>query len=217
VLDEPGHEKKRKKAMLKIYGHPASTCTRKVLMTLAETNTPNEFVVVDFAKGEHKMDANLARQPFGRVPALDDDGFQMFESRAMSRYVNDRANGKLLPADPKARATVEQWISVETSEFSGQVMKFIYQYVFGRAQEPGVLEAASKAVDQVCTIMDKQLAKTPYLAGADFTLADICFMPYFEYAMNTPAKEVFEKHAPVMEWWKKVSSLATWAKATGKA
>ena len=41
--------------MLKIFGHPMSTCTRKVLMTLAENTTPHELVVVDFAKGEHKL------------------------------------------------------------------------------------------------------------------------------------------------------------------
>jgi glutathione S-transferase len=203
--------------MLKIFGHPGSTCTRKVLMTLAETNTPHEFTVVDFAKGEHKMEPNVARQPFGRVPALDDDGFQMFESRAMSRYLNDRATGKLVPADAKARAKMEQWISVETSEFSPQAMKFVYQYVFHRQQDPAVLEAAGKALDHVCTVMDKQLSSTPYLAGAEFTLADVCFMPYLEYVMNTPAKEIVEKHAPVMAWWKKISARPTWAKATGKA
>ena len=49
--------------MLKIFGHPASTCTRKVLMTLAETNTPFEMNVVDFAKNEHKAEAHLRRQP----------------------------------------------------------------------------------------------------------------------------------------------------------
>jgi glutathione S-transferase len=203
--------------MLKIYGHPASTCTRKVLMTLAETGTPNEFVVVDFAKGEHKMDANVARQPFGRVPALDDDGFQMFESRAMSRYLNERAHGKLVPADAQGRAKMEQWISVETSEFSGNAMKFIYQYVFGRPQEPAVLEAAGKALDHVLAVMDKQLAATPYLAGAEFSLADVCFMPYLEYLMPTPAKEIVAKHAPTMAWWSKVSARPTWAKVTGKA
>ncbi|MEO6602550.1 MAG: glutathione S-transferase N-terminal domain-containing protein, partial [Polyangiaceae bacterium] len=71
---------------MKIYGHPASTCTRKVLMTLNETNTPYELLLVDFAKGEHKQPAHLAHQPFGQVPALDDEGFEMYESRAMSRY-----------------------------------------------------------------------------------------------------------------------------------
>ena len=65
--------------------------------------------------------------------------------------------------------------------------------------------------------MEKQLAETPFLAGEEFTLADICFMPYFEYAMGTPAKEIFAKYPHVMAWWNKVSERPTWRKATGKA
>src|SRR5690242_1347893 len=104
--------------MIKIHGHPMSTCTRKVLMTLAETSTPHEFSLVDFAKGEHKQEAHLRRQPFGRIPALEDDGFELFESRAICRYLNQKAAGTLVPSDAKAHAKMEQWISVETSELT---------------------------------------------------------------------------------------------------
>jgi glutathione S-transferase len=72
-------------------------------MTLAETNTPFEVTVVDFSKGDHKQEPHLRRQPFGRVPSLDDDGFEMFESRAMARYLNERAGGKLAPSGGQAR------------------------------------------------------------------------------------------------------------------
>jgi glutathione S-transferase len=203
--------------MIKIYGNPMSTCTRKVLMTLAETDTPFEMNVVDFTKGEHKQEAHLRRQPFGRIPALEDDGFEMFESRAMARYINDKASGKLIPGDAKGRAKMEQWISIETSEFSGNAMKFIYEYMFKRAQEPAVLEAAGKALDTTCAVMDRQLAKTPFLAGSDLTIADIGYMPYLEYAMATPAKDIFAKYPHLMAWWNKLSERPSWRKATGKA
>jgi glutathione S-transferase len=203
--------------MIQIYGNPMSTCTRKVLMTLAETNTPFEMHVVDFTKGEHKQEPHVRRQPFGRIPALEDDGFELFESRAMARYINDKAGGKLVPADGKGRAKMEQWISVETSEFSGNAMKFVAEYVFKRPQEPGVIEAAGKALDLTCSVMERQLAKTPFLAGADLTIADIGFMPYIEYAMATPAKDIFAKYPHVMAWWNKLSERPTWRKATGKA
>jgi glutathione S-transferase len=203
--------------MLKIYGNPRSTCTRKVLMTLAELGLPHEFSVVDLGKGEHKQAAHVQHQPFGRVPALDDDGFEMFESRAMCRYLNEKASGKLIPSDLKARGKMEQWISVETSEFSSAVMKLIYHYVFQRPQEPAVLEAATKALGTACGVMDAQLAKSPYLAGSDFSLADICFMPYVEYAMATPAKEIFAKYPHFMAWWSKIGARPTWQKVIGAA
>lgn len=203
--------------MLKIYGNPMSTCTRKVLMTVAETNTPSELVSIDFAKGELKKEPHLSRQPFGRVPAIDDDGFQMFESRAICRYLNERASGKLVPSDAKGRARMEQWISIETSEFTPNAMKYVYQYIFNRPQEPAVLEAAGKALAATCAVMEKQLTEAPFFAGKEFSLADICFMPYFEYAMGSPAKEIFAKYPHVMTWWNKVSERPTWRKATGKA
>jgi glutathione S-transferase len=202
--------------MLTVYGHPMSTCTRKVLMTLAETNTPYTMSVVEFATGEHKKEPHLRRQPFGRIPALDDDGFELFESRAMCRYIADKA-GKLLPRDAKGRAKMEQWISVETSEFSAHAMKYIYEHVFKRPQEAAVLEAAAKALDLTCTVLDTQLAKAPFLAGAELSVGDICYMPYIDYAITTPAKEIFAKHRHFMAWWSKISERPTWQKAVGRA
>lgn len=200
--------------MIKLHGHPVSTCTRKVLMTLAETQTPFALELVDFAKAEHKKEPHLARQPFGRIPAIDDDGFQLFESRAIIRYVNEKAKGALVPADAQARARVEQWISVETSEFSPHAMKFIYEHVFKRPQEPAVLEAATKALTTTLGVMDARLAKSPYLAGETFTLADVCYMPYLGYLMGTPAKSLIEPHKNVVAWWNKISERPTWRTAT---
>lgn len=202
--------------MIKLYGHPASTCTRKVLATLAETGTPYEMVVVDFATGEHKKEPHLSRQPFGKVPALDDDGFQMYESRAMCRYLNAKAGGKLVPSDARGLALMEQWISFETSYFTSPVMKFVYQHIFGRAQEPAVLEQASAELDHVLKLMDARLGQSAYLAGDAFTLADICFLPYIEYAMATPLKEKFSGFSNVMTWWNRCSERPSWRKATGK-
>jgi glutathione S-transferase len=203
--------------MIKIFGHPGSTCTRKVLMTLAETKTPYELLLVDFAKGEHKQAAHLSRQPFGQIPAIDDDGFSFYESRAICRYINEKVGGNLVPGDIKGRALMEQWISVETSNFTPHAMKFIYHDVFKRPQEPAVLEAAGKGLETALGVMDARLAVSPTLAGPQLSLADVCFMPYFEYAMNTSAKPIFAKYPHVSAWWNRVSERPTWKKATGRA
>src|SRR4051795_9201851 len=81
---------------MKVYGHPISTCTRKVLATLAEKGAAFEFVVVDLFKGEHKAAEHLARQPFGQVPVLEHDDFRMYESRAIIRYLDEVLPGKKL-------------------------------------------------------------------------------------------------------------------------
>jgi len=203
--------------MIKIFGHPASTCTRKVLMTLAETKTPFELTLVDFAKGEHKQQPHLSRQPFGQIPAIDDDGFSFYESRAICRYINEKVGGSLVPGDIKGRALMEEWISVETSNFTPHAMKFIYHHVFQRPQEPAVLEAAGKGLETALGVLENGLTKSPFLAGAQFSLGDVCFMPYVEYAMMTPVKATFAKYPHVSAWWTKVSERPAWQKAIGKA
>jgi glutathione S-transferase len=203
--------------MIKIFGNPASTCTRKVLMTLAETNTPFELTTIDFAKAEHKQQPHLSRQPFGQIPAIDDDGFSFYESRAICRYINEKAGGKLAPSGLEGRALMEQWISIETANFAPHAMKFIAHDVFNHPQEPAVLEAAGKGVEAALTVMDVTLAKTPFLAGTDFGLADVVFMPYLEYGMATPVKEMLAKYPHANAWWNKVSERPTWHKTVGRA
>ena len=110
---------------MKIYGDPLSTNTRKVLTTLAELDTPYELDHVDFARGQHRHEAHLLRQPFGQMPALDDDGFVLYEAQAMCRYLVARAGGSLMPTDLRGRARVDQWMSIESANFSCHVMKFV--------------------------------------------------------------------------------------------
>jgi glutathione S-transferase len=186
-------------------------------MTLAETNTPHEFTLVDFAKGEHKAEPHMSRQPFGQVPSLEDGDFKLYESRAMCRYINDKAKGSLIPSDLRDCARMEQWISVETSNFTGPVMKPVFHHIFRREQPAEVLKTAAAQLDAALGIMDKQLATSPFIAGSSFTLADVCFMPYIEYGMATPAKDQFAKHAHVMAWWNKISERPTWKKVAGRA
>ena len=200
---------------MKLYGHPYSTCTRKVLLTLAETNTPYELTVVDFAKGEHKQEPHLSRQPFGQVPAIDDDGFKLFESRAIARYINQKARGPLVPTDLQEFARMEQWISIETSDFSGPAMKFIFQHAFHRPQTDEVLLAAGKSLDVALDVMNSRLSVAQYFAGDQFSLADICFMPYVGYLMSSPLKERIARHTRVEAWWSKVSDRPSWKKIAG--
>lgn len=71
--------------VLKLYGSAMSTS--RVLMTILEKELPYEYVFVDISKGEHKSEDFKKLQPFVKVPVLDDDGFIIFESRAICKYL----------------------------------------------------------------------------------------------------------------------------------
>jgi glutathione S-transferase len=206
---------------MKIYGNPMSTCTRKVLTTLAEKQAKFDFVNVDLGTGGHKKPEYLVHQPFGQVPALEDGDFKLYESRAMIRYIDEVVSGHpLTPKEPKGRAMMEQWISVETSNFTPHAMTYIYQYFFapmrGQQTDLAKVEEAKPKLEKCLDVMDKCLAKGPHFTGDQFTLADICFMPYFEYAMGTPAKDVIGARSNVAAWWKRVSERASWKTASAK-
>jgi glutathione S-transferase len=64
--------------VLKLVGHFLSTCSNRVKIVLEEKGLEYEFERIDLAKGEHKTESYLEKQPFGRVPYLDDDGFIVY-------------------------------------------------------------------------------------------------------------------------------------------
>jgi glutathione S-transferase len=200
--------------MIQLYGSPFSTCTRKVLTALLETKTPYQLNVIDFTKREHKQEPHLSRQPFGQVPAIDDEGFQLFESRAICRYISAKANDQLVPVTLRERALMDQWSSVEQSNFSPHAMKFVYHYAFNRAQEPAVLEAAEAALDKAFSALSKPLAAQAFLTGDKFSIADIGYMPYLEHLSNMPIKAKLEQFPHVGAWWGRLRERESWRQVT---
>jgi glutathione S-transferase len=202
--------------MLKIFGHPASTYTRKVLCTLHEIDQPFDLQVIDLLGGEQNRSAHLARQPFGRVPTIDDDGFALYESRAIMRYLNDRYGGRLVPSDLRARATMDQWMDVEYAYFAGAALTPILQHVFGFEQDAAALESAQGTVERTLDLLDARLAAEPYLAGEQFSLADIVYLPDLAYLMATPLQPAVSSRRNVAAWWARCAERPSWRKATGR-
>ena len=208
---------------MKLYGHPMSTCTRKAMTVLAERNESYDFVLVDLMKGEHKQPDHLARQPFGVVPVLDDNGFQLFESRAICRYLDEVCSGgtKLTPSNAKDRALMEQWISVEHSYFTPAAMKVITETMFkpmlyGQAPDEGNLKAGRDATTKAAVILDNHLGNKDFLVGSKFTIADICYLPYIEYLFAGKQGDLITDHKNLASWWNRCSERASWQVASGK-
>lgn len=208
---------------MKVYGHPMSTCTRKVLMTLAEKGARADLQMVDIMKGEGHSPEHLARQPFGQVPVFeDDDGWQLYESRAICRYLDAKLPGPaLLPADPRQRALAEQWISIEASNFSPAAMKIVWNLFFnkffGKEPDMAAVEDGRKGVKKAVAVMDKQLTGRNFLVGDGLTLADICFMPYIEYLAAAGEIGLIHESEKVAAWWRRLSDRSTWQHVIGKA
>lgn len=205
---------------MKIYGHPMSTCTRKVLTTLAEKGHEAQFVMVDLMKGEQKSPQHMQKQPFGVVPCLEDDGFTMYESRAIIRYLDAKLTGpKLTPGDTASLGRMEQWLSVEQSYFSPSCMAIVMELVFkGMSGQKPDMDKVNKGRDgsaRALDVVDRALMAQAYLAGDTFSLADISWMPYLQYLSATPHGTLITERPHVKSWWQRISTRPSWKKVNG--
>ncbi|RKG80973.1 glutathione S-transferase family protein [Corallococcus terminator] len=202
---------------MKVYGNLMSTCSRKVMTVLAEKNREVDFINIELMKGEQKTPEHIARQPFGVVPVLEtDDGFQMYESRAIIRYLDRTLPGtSLTPTDPKAYALMEQFMSVESSYFSPAAMKVVMERFRGTNDEANIAKGR-EGMKKPLEVIDAVLAKQPFLAGNDFTLAEVTWAPYVDYVIAVGEQAVLAEYKNVMSWWERVASRPSFKKATGR-
>lgn len=207
---------------MKVYGHPGSTCTRKVLTALAEKGQKAEFVTVDIMKGQGRTPEHLARQPWGQVPVFEeDDGWQLIESRAIIRHIDATLPGTALtPSDARERAKMDEWISVEQSNFTPNVMKILGQLLFAkwRGEEPqmSIVEDGRAGVRKAVAVLEKRLEGREYLAGGQFSLAEISFMPYIEYLFMCGEGALISEQPNTAAWWNRISERPSWQAVRGK-
>lgn len=198
---------------MKIYGSLGSTCTRRVLTVFAEKGANYELVPIDLSKGEHKQPAHYQRQPFGVIPVLeDDDGFRLYESRAIMRYLDLRLPGiELTPKNMQQHGLMAQWISVEASYFSSPSLRILKQLLWSNQPDNTVVAEAQKEVQRVLAVLEPVLKSNPYLAGETFSLADITYMPYFDYLLKVKAIDL-NTYPAVQTWWERISQRPSWVK-----
>ncbi|KAJ6592411.1 thioredoxin-like protein [Mycena capillaripes] len=170
-------------AIIKVYGAEASPATRRVATVLHELRVPIKLIKVDMGGGEHKSSAFMKKQPFGQIPYIDDNGFILYESRAICRYMAAKhpASG-LIPAEPKANALFEQAAAVEFTHFElsasilgGEMWKLKFLEM---APDQALMDTQLEILDKEFDAYDAILAKQRYVAGDKVTGADLFYLPF---------------------------------------
>ncbi|KAF8204442.1 glutathione S-transferase [Mycena galopus ATCC 62051] len=201
-------------AILKLYGDGSATCTRRVATILYEAREPFELIEIDRSKGEHKTPSYLEKQPFGRIPYMDDDGFFLFETRAICRYIAAKhPECKLIPTDPKQNALFEQAASIELCNFefnAGRAVAEARKPRKGLKTDPAVVAAAIVDLDKVLEGYDAMLAKQKYLAGDEVTLADLFHLPHAPVLETDAKSDVMTRKPHVARWYKDLLSRPSW-------
>jgi len=199
-----------------LYASPFSTCSRKIICLLYEKQVDYTFKHIDLGKNEQKSEEYLRIQPFGKVPAwVEDDGFQVIESRAILKYLDAKYDGvKLVPSDLRHFAAMEQWISVEHSYFTPAAMAIIYQRVFfpmrGIPCDEQKVEEARTTLAPILDTLESAVSNSHYLVGSSFTLADLVYLPYLEYLKAAGSFDLVEARPALFAWWERCSSRPSW-------
>ncbi|KAJ7144223.1 glutathione S-transferase [Mycena epipterygia] len=202
--------------VLKLYGPTfIAGGTAVVAMALAEKQIPFELVFVDMFVGEHKGAAHCAKQPFGQVPVIDDEGFILFESRAICRYLEEKyptQGTRLVPTELKAKAWFEQAASIEFSNFEpyarGAYLQAIVQPMLDQPIDQAVLAKALADLSERLDVYEAILGK--FLAGDEFTLADLFHMAFAGPLVAGGYDLMTTKGPNVARWWKDITRRPSW-------
>ena len=200
---------------------PITTCSRRVLVVLHELGMRHgvdyELRTVPLAKGAHKTPEHVERQPFGKVPVWQEGDWLLFESRAICAHLvaTYGAESQTLLPSGRARATMEQWISVEHSELYGPLMKVYFEKVLkpmkglGQTDDAAVADSR-KALATPLGVLDAHLASGPYLGGGAVTLADLGYLPYLTALCDAGSGDLIAVRPALAAWWARISSRASW-------
>ncbi|PZN94573.1 MAG: glutathione S-transferase [Alphaproteobacteria bacterium] len=143
----------------------------KVSVALEEMGLAYDVHRVDLAAGEQKLPAFLKLSPNGRVPALVDDGFAIFESGAILVYLAEKT-GLLIPQDVQGRSRVLQWLMFQMSGIGPMMGQANVFYRYFPEKIPAAIARFQGEGRRLFTVLDRQLADSEYLAG-DYSIADI--------------------------------------------
>ena len=191
------------------YGMAGSPNVRGAMLGLAEKGVEYELV---FVAPPFKDPDHLARNPFGRAPVLEHDGFMLYETQAILRYVDRAFPGPALqPTNSHCAARMDQVLGIVDcylfETWSGKIAfeRLVAPTYYKRDSDLAVIEKAIPLA-RSCAEALETLISGPYLAGKSYSLADIRLLPHFAWFPMTPeGQEILKGKQKLSEWFSRVS------------
>jgi glutathione S-transferase len=199
--------------MMKLYGFPPSPNTWKVRAVAAHLGLRLDFELVDLTKGQSRTLEFLALNPTGRTPVLVDGDFKLWESNAIMQYLASRVPNSLWPGDARARADILRWQSWQLAHWANGCDPLIFErlvkaFLNVGAPDPAIVAKGIESFNREASVLDAHLAKQPYLAGKELTLADFSVAAPLFYAKEAELPLTPCPHVRV--WFARVSALPAW-------
>jgi glutathione S-transferase len=197
---------------VELYGYQYSVYSWIARLALAEKGVEYHWIEVNpFAADV--PESYLALHPFKRVPTLVHDNFQIYETVAITRYVDEAFPGPgLQPADPRQRARLSQFLSIIDSYVYWPLVRQVFSHrvfrpLLGRPSEVAEVQRGLEAAPAVLAALERLVADTGYLCGDDISLADIHLAPMIGYfAMAEEGDALLKAQRKLSHWWARMSA-----------
>jgi glutathione S-transferase len=198
--------------MIKLYTFPPSTNSRKVRIVLLEKGLEFERVNVDLTKREQKTPEYLKIHPFGQVPALNDEGFVLYDSTVINEYLEDEyPYPSLMPSDSEGRARARLLEDFRDSHFNPYCVHIIYEMRKPEGERDAQRIDNAKAQIAACfDRIENELQDKEYLVGT-FSLADIAFMANFDFLDRFAISVDANKHRHTAAWIARLKARPSYA------
>ncbi len=191
--------------MLKIWGRLSSLNVRKVVVTAQEIGLPFERVDAGAAFGVVRTPDYLAKNPNALVPVIEDDQVQLWESNVIVRYLCARHSADtaypLYPLALPARFDAERWMDWQQTTLNPAGRDAFVQWIRTPAErrDAAVIARSVAATEPLLALLDDHLARRPFVAGDQLTMADLPLLCEVHRWVNLPQPRA--AHAHVDRWY----------------
>ena len=198
-----------------VYGADYSVYVRIVRLVLAEKGIDYELVPVDVFAAEGTPTWYFEHHPFGRIPAFEHDGFRLFESSAIARYVDEAFDGPALqPKDPHGRARMNQIIGMlDAYAYRSMVWDVAVERLEKEAPDEALIANGLRQAETVLQVLTSLKAPGPWLLGDQLTLADLHAAPIIAYFVKAAeGRELLARFADIQDWYARIAGRASFAR-----
>ncbi len=189
--------------MIKLYGFKPSFPVNRVRLCLNAMGVEYEHIPVNPLAGETQTEEYLKMSPSGKVPALDDDGFTVFESNTIMKYLCRKYKSDFYPDDIATQVKVDEWLDFTAMHLGDGIVKVLFNKIVADMIDAPVNEQSLaegyKFIERFLGVIDQQLGSSTYLAGDSLSIADFCLL-----ATIDPAEviEVDMNNYPNVKAWR---------------
>jgi glutathione S-transferase len=187
--------------MLRIWGRLSSVNVQKVVWCADELGLAYERFDAGGKFGRNDTAEYLAMNPNGLVPVIEHEGFVLYESNAIVRYLAASAESELFPADLRQRADIDRWMEWQSTNYTPAMGPAFWQLVRTPAEQrdAAAVEASRAKSEKLTGVLDAHLAGNRYLSGDRFTAADLVVACAAHRWLNLPIRR--EPRAHFERWY----------------